>query len=51
MGNWGRVFVSNFVVFETTLLLQSKLGPGMAREFVRFVGASGISELVVDEEI
>jgi predicted nucleic acid-binding protein len=49
-GKWGRAFLSSYVVLETTLLLQSKLGPGIAREFVRFVGASGVSELVVDED-
>jgi predicted nucleic acid-binding protein len=51
MGKWGRVFLSNYVVLETTLLLQAKLGPDVAREFVRFSGASGISELFVDEEM
>jgi predicted nucleic acid-binding protein len=50
MGKWGRAFLSNYVVLETILLLQSKLGPGIAREFVRFIGASGISELVVDKD-
>lgn len=39
------------MLLEATLLLHSKLGAGIAREFLRFVGASGISELVIDEDI
>jgi predicted nucleic acid-binding protein len=48
-GKWGRAFLSNYVTLETTLLLQSKMGPRLSREFIKFLRESGIAELVVDE--
>jgi predicted nucleic acid-binding protein len=50
MGKWGRVFVSNYVTLETTLLLSSKMGPMLPRVFLDFVEKSGITELLVDDE-
>lgn len=50
-GRWGRPFLSNYIVLESTLLLRSKLGSSVAREFLRFAGASGITELIVDQGV
>lgn len=50
-GAWGRVFVTNYVMLETTLLLSSRLGLRTARAFPQFVRESGIAQLFVDEEI
>ncbi len=49
-GRWGRVFLSNYVTLETTLLLRSKMGPALPRTFLEFVEESGIVEALVDEE-
>ena len=51
MGRWGGVFVSNYVSLETTLLLGSKMGPALARVFLHFVEKSGMTEILVDDEI
>ncbi len=51
MGKWGRVFISNYVSLETTLLLGSKLGATLSRVFLDFVEKSGITEIFVDDEV
>ena len=49
-GKWGRVYTSNYVEVETTLLLGSRLGRAAARAVPPFLAKSGFKELVVDEE-
>jgi predicted nucleic acid-binding protein len=51
MAKCGRVFISNYVSLETTLLLCSKLGPGLSRVYLNFVEKSGVSEIFVDDEV
>lgn len=50
-GHWGRVFLTNYIVLETTLLLASRISANLARKFVDFVAKSGIVEIVVDEPL
>ena len=49
-GRWGRVFLSSYVVLETTLLLRSKMCTALPRTFLGFVEESGMAEVFVDEE-
>ena len=48
-GRWGRVYTSNYVEIEATLLLGSRLGPSAARAVPSFLSKSGFKELLVDE--
>lgn len=50
-GKWGRIYTSNYVEVEATLLLGSRLGPFVARRLSGFMARSGLKELVVDEDI
>ncbi|MCL5672627.1 MAG: PIN domain-containing protein [Nitrososphaerota archaeon] len=47
-GKWGRVYTSNYVEIEATLLLGSRLGPSAARAVPSFLSKSGFKELLVD---
>lgn len=48
-GVWGKVFTSNYVTVETTLLLSTRLGSQMPHSFSRFLKESGLSEVVIDD--
>jgi predicted nucleic acid-binding protein len=50
-GKWGRVFVTNYISLESTLLINARLGPTVARALPKFVQESGVSEIVIEEDL
>ncbi len=48
-GKFGRVYTSDYVVLETTLLLRARLGSDSVKAFTRFLKKSGITTIVMDE--
>ncbi len=48
-GRWGKVFTTNYIVLESTLLLGARRTRAVARALPRFVASSGVTEIVVDK--